>query len=170
MSSTFNSMIEFADKFSDLVADQSKWSQATFGSDSERGPMGPLKHLEKEARECQEAVGTPELREELAKCLLLLLDASRRAGIKPTQLVEAAQAKMVKNKQRTWPSPQAEWTYGEPHYIDSDDCMGRPVKYWRVFASNPTWPNATACGVGETREAAMESCRLNVAKKIDELV
>ncbi len=94
-------MVDFADKFSDLVRDQSEWSQATFGSDSERGPMGALKHLEKEARECQEAVGTPELREELADCLLLLLDASRRAGIKPMQLVEAAQAKMVKNKQRT---------------------------------------------------------------------
>lgn len=101
-------MVDFADKLSDLVVDQSKWSQATFGSDSERGPMGTLKHLEKEARECQEAVGTPELREELADCLLLLLDASRRAGIKPTQLLEAAQAKMVKNKQRTWPKPTSD--------------------------------------------------------------
>jgi hypothetical protein len=101
----FHSMIDFADKFSDLVQDQAKWSQDTFGSDLERGPLGALKHLEKEARECQEAVGTPDLREELADCLLLLLDASRRAGVKPTQLVEAAQAKMVKNKQRTWPKP-----------------------------------------------------------------
>jgi NTP pyrophosphatase (non-canonical NTP hydrolase) len=105
MSSFFNSMVEFADKFVDLVRDQSRWSQATFGSDQERGPMGALKHLEKEARECQEAVGTPELREELADCFLLLLDASRRAGIKPTQLVEAAQEKMAKNKLRTWPKP-----------------------------------------------------------------
>ena len=94
-----------ADKIRDLVADQATWSQSTFGSDLERGPMGALKHLEKEARECQEAVGTPELREELADCLLLLLDASRRAGVEPTQLVEAAQAKMVKNKARTWNKP-----------------------------------------------------------------
>ena len=101
-------MVDFADKFTDLIRDQADWSQATFGSDSERGPMGALKHLEKEARECQEAVGTPELREELADCLLLLLDASRRAGIKPTQLVEAAQAKMVKNKERTWPKPTSD--------------------------------------------------------------
>jgi NTP pyrophosphatase (non-canonical NTP hydrolase) len=108
MSSFFHSMVDFADKFTDLIRDQADWSQATFGSDSERGPMGALKHLEKEARECQEAVGTPELREELADCLLLLLDASRRAGIKPTQLIEAAQAKMVKNKQRTWSKPTSD--------------------------------------------------------------
>ncbi len=104
-SSFFHSMMDFADKFSDLAQDQAKWSQETFGSDSERGPLGALKHLEKEAKECQEAVGTPDLPEELADCLLLLLDASRRAGVKPTQLVEAAQAKMVKNKQRSWNKP-----------------------------------------------------------------
>lgn len=104
----FHSLADFADKFSDLVVDQSEWSQATFGTDAERGPMGALKHLEKESRECQEAVGTPELREELADCLLLLLDASRRAGVKPTQLVEAAQAKMQKNRQRVWPKPTSD--------------------------------------------------------------
>lgn len=106
--SVVTSMVEFADRFSDLVVDQAKWSQATFGTDSERGPLGALKHLEKEARECQEAVGTPELTEELADCLLLLLDASRRAGVKPMELVVAAQEKMVKNKARTWPNPTSD--------------------------------------------------------------
>ena len=33
---------------------QAEWSRATFGSDTERGPLGPLKHLEKEAKEAQE--------------------------------------------------------------------------------------------------------------------
>lgn len=103
--SALTSMVEFADRFGDLVADQAKWSQATFGEDTERGPMGPLKHLEKEARECQDAVGTPHLTEELADCLLLLLDASRRAGLKPLELVKAAQEKMQTNKSRTWPKP-----------------------------------------------------------------
>jgi len=46
-----------------------------------------------------------ELRMELADCLLLLLDSSRRAGIKPMQLFEAAQEKMKINKARTWPKP-----------------------------------------------------------------
>ena len=36
--------------------EQGEWSQKTFGLDSERGPLGPLKHLEKEAREGQEQV------------------------------------------------------------------------------------------------------------------
>ena len=103
-----HSMIDFADKFGDLVIDQAKWSQETFGSDTERGPMGALKHLEKEARECQEAVGTSEIKEELADCFLLLIDASRRSGIKPMQLVEAAQQKMIKNKQRNWPKPTSD--------------------------------------------------------------
>ncbi len=86
----------------DLARDQAEWSQATFGKDSDRGPIGALKHLEKEARECQAA---PTDREEYADCLLLLLDAARRAGISPCGLIRAAQAKMVVNKARTWPKP-----------------------------------------------------------------
>jgi NTP pyrophosphatase (non-canonical NTP hydrolase) len=105
MSSYLQSMVEFADKFTDLARDQASWSQATFGSDDDRGPLGPLKHLEKEAREAQSAVGSAELREELADCFILILDASRRAGIKPMQLVEASQEKMAKNRKRTWPKP-----------------------------------------------------------------
>lgn len=45
------------------------------------------------------------LTEELADCILLILDASRRAGVKPMQLVEAAQRKMKVNKSREWPEP-----------------------------------------------------------------
>jgi NTP pyrophosphatase (non-canonical NTP hydrolase) len=98
-------MIEFADKFEDLVQDQSKWSQETFGSDAERGPAGALKHLAKEATEAVEAIGTEHLEEELADCFLLILDAARRARVKPMALVEAAQRKMVVNRSRTWPTP-----------------------------------------------------------------
>jgi hypothetical protein len=89
----------------ELVSRHSEWSQATFGTDAERGPLGALKHLEKEARECQTAETPDDLREELADCLLLLLDASRRAGFKPMDLVRAAQAKMTKNRSRKWPKP-----------------------------------------------------------------
>ena len=42
---------------------------------------------------------------ELADCLILLLDASRRAGVKPLPLIKAAQAKMKVNKARAWPKP-----------------------------------------------------------------
>jgi hypothetical protein len=85
-----------------LATDQSQWSQATFGTDAERGPLGALRHLEKEARETQEA---PQDSEEYADCFLLILDAARRAGISPLQLIEAAQRKMVINRARTWPKP-----------------------------------------------------------------
>ena len=40
-----------------------------------------------------------------ADCFLLILDAVRRAGITPLQLVEAAQRKMIINRSRTWPGP-----------------------------------------------------------------
>lgn len=89
-------------KLLSLAHDQAEWSQATFGSDTERGPLGALRHLEKEARETQEA---PQDSEEYADCFLLILDAARRAGISPLQLIEAAQRKMVINRARTWPKP-----------------------------------------------------------------
>jgi len=85
-----------------LAGDQSRWSQATFGTDQERGPLGALRHLEKEARETQEA---PADSEEYADCFLLILDAARRAGISPLQLIDAAQRKMAINRERTWPKP-----------------------------------------------------------------
>ncbi len=89
----------------DLVENQSQWSQATFGTDIERGPLGALKHLEKEAREAQENSTDPM---EYADCLLLILDASRRAGIKPMQLIEHAQKKMAVNRSRHWPQTAAD--------------------------------------------------------------
>lgn len=163
----FITMVEFADKFTDLIRDQADWSQATFGSDDEKGPMGSLKHLEKEARECQEAVGTPEIAEELADCFLLLLDASRRAGIKPMQLVEAAQEKMVQNKKRKWPNTKCDWTYEPAHLVDSEDCMGNKMQYWRVFATNPDWPGSSVLGSGCTPEEAYNSCKIKAAQWVD---
>lgn len=99
------SVIDLGAELDDLAYDQARWSQATFGRDSERGPIGPLRHLEKEAREAQ-ANPTDPL--EYADCLLLILDASRRAGISPLQLIRAATAKMLVNKGRTWPTPDAD--------------------------------------------------------------
>ena len=88
-----------------LANDQRKWSERTFGSDQERGPLGALKHLEKEAREAQQAVGTPEIRMELADCFLLLIDASRRAGVDMEDLIDAAREKHAINRMRKWPKP-----------------------------------------------------------------
>lgn len=115
MSEMFGIIVQLGDKLTDLCRDHAEWSQKTFGSDEERGPVGPLKHLEKEAREAQQIwidgyedgeIGTEEFsafKEELADCLLLILDASRRGGVKPMQLIEAGLAKLDKNKARAWP-------------------------------------------------------------------
>lgn len=92
----------------DLAENQSGWSQATFGTDEERGPTGALRHLAKEAAEAEEAVASGDsakVKEELADCFLLILDAARRAGVKPLGLIRAAQKKMAINRQRTWPRP-----------------------------------------------------------------
>ena len=97
--------IDFCDKFLTLMEDQRVWSQETFGKDTERGPIGALKHLELEAREAQDAVGTPAIREELADCFLLLFDAARRAGMSAEELVREATKKMAKNKKRKWQVP-----------------------------------------------------------------
>lgn len=88
--------------FQSLADEISSWSQFTFGTDAERGPIGPLKHLAKEA---MEAANDPSDRAEYADCLILILDASRRAGITPQELVSAALEKMQVNRSRSWPKP-----------------------------------------------------------------
>lgn len=102
----FSERFEIGSRLINLTEDQSQWSQATFGTDAERGPVGAIKHLQKEAAEVLEAweKGDKEaFVEECADCLLLLLDLMRRGGFKPIQLIEEAQFKMVINKSRTWP-------------------------------------------------------------------
>ena len=108
----------------DLAKDQSTWSQATFGSDAHRGPLGGLKHLAKEANEailayatlssCDEAIDPmhkhycSDYHTELADILIILLDVSRRSGLTPLDLIRKAQAKMEVNKQRKWNVPQGD--------------------------------------------------------------
>jgi len=99
------SIIHFAflDELQGLLNEQSEWSQRTFGSDSERGPIGPLKHLKKEVEEAIEAHGSTEYNVELADCFLLLLDATRRSGLSFGDLVRLSLEKMEVNKSRVWP-------------------------------------------------------------------
>lgn len=87
---------------------QSEWSRATFGSDKERGPVGPLKHLEKEAREAY-AECDPMLRDmEIVDCLFLVCDAARRAGMTPDRLLTLANHKLAINKGRKWSKPTSD--------------------------------------------------------------
>lgn len=80
------------------------WSQATFG---DVGPIGPLKHLSKEALE---AAAEPGDLCEWADMQFLLWDAQRRAGISDEQINQAMVEKLAVNKQREWPEPKD----GEP--------------------------------------------------------
>lgn len=81
-----------------------EWSQTTFGN---VGPLGPLKHLSKEALE---AAAEPNDLSEWADMQFLLWDAQRRAGITDEQITLAMIEKLAVNKQRQWPEPKD----GEP--------------------------------------------------------
>ena len=81
-----------------------EWSQATFGN---VGPVGPLKHLSKEALE---TAAEPGDLSEWADMQFLLWDAQRRAGITDEQITQAMIEKLAVNKQRKWPAPKD----GEP--------------------------------------------------------
>ena len=81
------------------------WSDATFGTAIERGPRGPLKHLRKEARE---ALVEPHDVTEYADCLMLTLDAARRAGFSFDQVVAAAEQKLEVNRTRIWTRPMCD--------------------------------------------------------------
>ncbi len=84
--------------------DHAEWSQSTFGN---VGPIGPLKHLSKEALE---AAAEPGDLSEWADMQFLLWDAQRRAGITDEQITQAMIEKLAVNKQRKWPEPKD----GEP--------------------------------------------------------
>lgn len=84
--------------------EHAEWSQATFGN---VGPIGPLKHLSKEALE---AAAEPEDLSEWADMQFLLWDAQRRAGITDEQITQAMIEKLAINKARQWPEPKD----GEP--------------------------------------------------------
>ena len=80
------------------------WSDETFG---DVGPVGPLKHLSKEAIE---AAAEPDEMSEWADMQFLLWDAQRRAGISDKQITLAMVEKLAVNKNRQWPEPKD----GEP--------------------------------------------------------
>lgn len=109
-----------------------EWSDSTFGN---VGPVGPLKHLSKEALE---AAAEPGDLSEWADMQFLLWDAQRRMGISDEFITRAMIEKLAINKQREWPEPKD----GEPrlHMKESDNspvtpdglcpCCGRkPLKH-----------------------------------------
>ena len=84
--------------------EHAKWSNSTFGC---VGPIGPLKHLSKEALE---AAAEPDDLSEWADMQFLLWDAQRRAGISDAEITAAMENKLKINMERQWPEPKD----GEP--------------------------------------------------------
>lgn len=84
--------------------EHAEWSDATFG---DVGPIGPLKHLSKEALE---AAAEPSDLSEWADMQFLLWDAQRRMGLSDEFITRAMIEKLEINKSRQWPEPKD----GEP--------------------------------------------------------
>ena len=84
--------------------EHAKWSDSTFGC---VGPIGPLKHLSKEALE---AAAEPDDLSQWADMHFLLWDAQRRAGISDAEITAAMEDKLKINMERQWPEPKD----GEP--------------------------------------------------------
>ncbi|GAB0570518.1 DUF550 domain-containing protein [Escherichia coli] len=84
--------------------EHAKWSDSTFGC---VGPIGPLKHLSKEALE---AAAEPDDLSEWADMQFLLWDAQSRAGISDAEITAAMENKLKINMERQWPEPKD----GEP--------------------------------------------------------
>lgn len=88
-----------------LIRDRhAAWSHETFG---DVGPIGPLKHIAKEALE---AAAAPDDLSEWADLQFLLWDAQRRAGISDGEITAAMEEKLKVNMARQWPEPKD----GEP--------------------------------------------------------
>lgn len=99
-----DAMLQGADERHVVRSEHAEWSQSTFG---DVGPVGPLKHLSKEALE---AAAEPGDLSEWADMQFLLWDAQRRAGITDEQITLAMIDKLAVNKARNWPEPKD----GEP--------------------------------------------------------
>ncbi|EFH1313170.1 DUF550 domain-containing protein [Escherichia coli] len=131
--------------------EHAKWSDSTFGC---VGPIGPLKHLSKEALE---AAAEPDDLSEWADMHFLLWDAQRRAGISDAEITAAMEDKLKINMERQWPEPKD----GEPR-LHIKEPGNSPVipDGWVMVPKRLTAENG-AKGVlsGEFSETTFISCQ-----------
>lgn len=129
--------------------EHAEWSQATFGN---VGPVGPLKHLSKEALE---AAAEPGDFSEWADMQFLLWDAQRRAGITDEQITQAMIDKLAVNKQRKWPEPKD----GEPRlHIKEQPAPVVPDSYVMVPMRLTAENGAKGALSGEFSETKFVNC------------
>lgn len=140
--------------------EHAEWSDATFG---DVGPIGPLKHLSKEALE---AAAEPDDLSEWADMQFLLWDAQRRAGIRDEQINQAMIEKLAINKSRQWPEPKD----GEPrlHIKEQPVPVVPPAiepDYKVIKSILPTAnPDEYACCIAADMWNACRSAMLNGGK------
>lgn len=126
-----------------------EWSQATFGN---VGPVGPLKHLSKEALEAAEQPGDLS---EWADMQFLLWDAQCRAGVTDEQITQAMIDKLAVNKQRKWPEPKD----GEPRlHIKEQPAPVVPDSYVMVPMRLTAENGAKGALSGEISETKFVNC------------
>jgi NTP pyrophosphatase (non-canonical NTP hydrolase) len=75
-----------------------------------------------------------------------------------------------------WTSPAEDvlkdWRFEDAHFVDSENCQGQVMRYWRVFADRVMPPglepkeqsqyHTTKAGCGPTPEQALEQCKKNI--------
>ncbi|MEC6146135.1 DUF550 domain-containing protein [Klebsiella pneumoniae] len=129
--------------------EHAEWSQATFGN---VGPVGPLKHLSKEALEAAEQPGDLS---EWADMQFLLWDAQCRAGVTDEQITQAMIDKLAVNKQRKWPEPKD----GEPRlHIKEQPAPVVPDSYVMVPMRLTAENGAKGALSGEFSETKFVNC------------
>ena len=133
------------------IYQQREWSEQTFGPGHRTNAV--LDHIRKELSEIE---AEPQDLEEWVDLVLLGLDGAWRAGFSPEQIAAEIAAKLIRNKNRTWP----DWRNSDPDKaiehvrdfrsccgcgIDVDKIPGRPVP-----PGPPTVP-PYCCGKDECR-------------------
>lgn len=88
-----------------LVAEHAAWSDETFGTPDVKGPVGPLKHLSKEAIEAAE---NPQDITEFADMAFLFLEGMRRGGHSWDDLNDAMWLKLQVLKGRDYKTNQTD--------------------------------------------------------------
>lgn len=127
-----------------------EWSRSTFGN---VGPIGPLKHLSKEALE---AAAQPDDLIEWADMQFLLWDAQRRAGITDEKITQAMIEKLKVNMSRQWPEPKD----GEPRlHITAPQAPAVPMEMTKEDAIAFVRERPPFKGSVECVQATWNACR-----------
>lgn len=120
-----------------LMNEVAQWSDKTFSDGVFRGSRAlPIaRHLSREVDELSDAIkqGLPlhptekmgikefeDIKEELADCMMLLLDCSCHLGVNADELVTASFNKLEVNKNRVWGKPDSE---GVVEHIEKNHLM-----------------------------------------------